>query len=53
MEINRSNRTDGKWNDLPLRPSPSGALDAISGYIVEYGGWDIQMLVTIKITMAL
>ena len=40
MEINRSNRTDGKWNDLPLRPSPSGALDAISGYIVEYGGWD-------------
>ena len=40
MEINRSNRTDGRWNDLPLRPNPSGALDAISGYIVEYGGWD-------------
>ena len=40
MEVNRTNRTDGGWNDLPLRPSPSGALDAISGYIVEYGGWD-------------
>ena len=40
MEINRASRTDGKWNDLPLRPNPSGALDAISGYIVEYGGWD-------------
>ena len=40
MEINRSGRTDGGWNDLPLRPTPSGALDAISGYIVEYGGWD-------------
>ena len=40
MEINRSDRTDGRWNDLPLRPNPSGALDAISGYIVEYGGWD-------------
>ena len=41
MEINRSaSRPDGGWNDLPLRPTPSGALDAISGYIVEYGGWD-------------
>ena len=40
MEINRASRTDGRWNDLPLRPNPSGALDAISGYIVEYGGWD-------------
>ena len=40
MEINRLNRVQGQWNDLPLRPSPSGALDAISGYIVEYGGWD-------------
>ena len=43
MEINRTDRgsnSDGKWNDLPLRPSPSGARDAISGYIVEYGGWD-------------
>ena len=29
MEINRSGRTDGEWNDLPLRPNPSGALDVL------------------------
>ena len=40
MEINRDGRANGGWNDLRLRPNPSGALDAISGYIVEYGGWD-------------
>ena len=41
MEINRSSRTDGGWNDLRRIPGcSSGGLDCITGYIVEYGGFD-------------
>jgi hypothetical protein len=41
MEINRSGRTDGKWNDLKRIPDClSGGLDCITGYVVEYGGFD-------------
>jgi len=43
MEINRSDRTngDGGWNDLRRIPNcNSGGLDCITGYVVEYGGFD-------------
>ncbi|MDC0416302.1 hypothetical protein OAM12_03470 [Candidatus Pelagibacter sp.] len=41
MEINRSGRTDGRWNDLRRIPNcNTGGLDCITGYIVEYGGFD-------------
>ena len=41
MEINRSGRTNGKWNDLRRIPNcASGGLDCITGYVVEYGGFD-------------
>lgn len=41
MEINRSGRVNGRWNDLPNRPTCySGGLDCITGYVVEYGGFD-------------
>lgn len=41
MEINRSGRTNGGWNDLPRTPSCySSELDCITGYVVEYGGFD-------------
>ena len=41
MEINRSGRTNGKWNDLRRVPGcTDGGLDCITGYVVEYGGFD-------------
>ena len=41
MEINRSGRTNGGWNDLRRIPNcNSGGLDCITGYVVEYGGFD-------------
>ena len=41
MEINRENREAGGWNDLHLIPNcTSGGLDCITGYVVEYGGFD-------------
>ena len=42
MEINRTDRTDGKWNDLRRIPNcnDGGGLDCITGYVVEYGGFD-------------
>ena len=41
MEINRSNRVNGKWNDLRRIPGCyTNALDCITGYVVEYGGFD-------------
>ena len=41
MEINRDSRTDGGWNDLRRIPNcNSGGLDCITGYVVEYGGYD-------------
>ncbi|WP_440936877.1 LamG-like jellyroll fold domain-containing protein [Candidatus Pelagibacter sp.] len=42
MEINRSGRTNGKWNDLRRIPNcnDGAGLDCITGYIVEYGGFD-------------
>ena len=41
MEINRNNRTNGGWNDLRRIPNcNTGGLDCITGYIVEYGGFD-------------
>ena len=41
MEINRGGRTNGKWNDLPRIPNcNSNGLDCITGYVVEYGGFD-------------
>jgi hypothetical protein len=46
MEINRSGRTDGGWNDLRRIPNcNSGGLDCITGYVVEYGGFDHFSLV--------
>ena len=41
MEINRSGRTNGGWNDLHRIPNcNSNGLDCITGYVVEYGGFD-------------
>ena len=41
MEINRNGRTDGGWNDLHRIPNcNSNGLDCITGYVVEYGGFD-------------
>ena len=42
MEINRTGRTNGGWNDLRRIPNcnSGGGLDCITGYIVEYGGFD-------------
>ena len=41
MEINRSGRTNGKWNDLRRVPGcTDSGLDCITGYVVEYGGFD-------------
>ena len=41
MEINRPSRTNGKWNDLKKIPDClSGGTDCITGYVVEYGGFD-------------
>ena len=41
MEINRSGRTNGGWNDLREIPNcNSNGLDCITGYVVEYGGFD-------------
>ncbi len=41
MEINRTGRDDGEWNDLRRFPNcTSAGLDCITGYIVEYGGFD-------------
>ena len=41
MEINRSGRVNGKWNDLKEIPGCSNnGLDCITGYVVEYGGFD-------------
>ena len=42
MEINRSGRTNGKWNDLRRIPNcnDGAGLDCITGYVVEYGGFD-------------
>ena len=41
MEINRSGRTNGGWNDLRRIPNCNTAgLDCITGYVVEYGGFD-------------
>ena len=41
MEINRANRVNGKWNDLRRIPNCSDTgLDCITGYVVEYGGFD-------------
>ena len=41
MEINRSGRVNGNWNDLRRFPNcTSGGLDCITGYVVEYGGFD-------------
>ena len=42
MEINRASRTNGGWNDLRRIPNcnSGGGLDCITGYIVEYGGFD-------------
>ena len=41
MEINRPSRTNGDWNDLARIPNcRSDGLDCITGYIVEYGGFD-------------
>ena len=41
MEVNRSGRTNGGWNDLRRIPNCSNTgLDCITGYIVEYGGFD-------------
>jgi hypothetical protein len=41
MEINRSGRTNGGWNDLHRIPNCySNGLDCITGYVVEYGGYD-------------
>lgn len=46
MEINRSGRTDGRWNDLRRIPNcNTGGLDCITGYVVEYGGFDHFSLV--------
>ena len=37
----RSGRDDGEWNDLRIIPNcSSGGLDYITGYVVEYGGYD-------------
>ena len=43
MELNRSDsgRLDGGWNDLRRIPNCNGSgLDCITGYVVEYGGFD-------------
>ena len=41
MEINRADRDNGEWNDLARIPNcQTTALDCITGYIVEYGGFD-------------
>ncbi|WP_440931171.1 LamG-like jellyroll fold domain-containing protein [Candidatus Pelagibacter sp.] len=41
MEINRTGRTNGKWNDLRRVPGcTDSGLDCITGYVVEYGGFD-------------
>ena len=41
MEINRGGRVNGKWNDLKVVPGCSDTgLDCITGYVVEYGGFD-------------
>jgi len=41
MEINRSGRTNGGWNDLRKIPNcSSNGRDCITGYVVEYGGFD-------------
>ena len=41
MEINRNYRVDGRWNDLRRIPNcNTGGLDCITGYVVEYGGFD-------------
>ena len=41
MEINRGGRVNGKWNDLKVIPGCStSGLDCITGYVVEYGGFD-------------
>ena len=40
MEINRTGRDDGEWNDLRRFPNcTSSGLDCITGYVVEYGGF--------------
>ena len=43
MEINRTlgDRDDGGWNDLNRMPNcRTDAVDCLTGYIVEYGGFD-------------
>ena len=41
MEINRVGRVNGKWNDLKVIPDcANNGRDCITGYVVEYGGFD-------------
>ena len=51
MEINRNNRDDGEWNDLRRIPNcHTGGLDCITGYIVEYGGYDYFNMTNANVT---